>query len=607
MVARHTILIARLVSALFPPTGGGVPPPPMINPQLRGALCSLLAACLTPLQARDRLLAEQVSLAYELRACTALARADAAGPVAPAAGAVPTPVTGASPRIAPPIAAAGSGAHHHSGGPASSASGAQSGPGGEIRGAWSQAAKALEESRDGGPEAGFGGPGLLLYGRCAALLCGSSTSWAAALHSPHLDDAAELGLGAGGGPAAGNAVTAKRPPTAAGPPAARGGARAEVASPAALTDAAGAPVLPGGGWAGMDAVRAAWVHPLELWGSIDPDGNPLDAGGLPGGGGISSGWRTHQACCWALTGRLSPGRPALGVGKTLFGDGDDDGGGLAGGGGGGGGTGAGGAGGKVADKNTGKAGATAGVSGGARTRSARSARAEHEGGAGGFEQQRVAVSDLFRLPQLALVAGPSAQGHVLASLTSLGWERGVSPSFRGSPRLSFIVDGCYDDSLVEALVALGSPAQMSPTASPPAPIATPPVTPAAVFADSSGGAQLSDLQVYSPSGVGNDVTLAVQAYQGSLSFLICRSFLRHVVAAIAAPAPTTAQHQQTDHAEDAYAGEDFQLHAAYSYARSHVWRSLMTSQRFYSQASSQCVLFAATTCEEPLGRPARPS
>ena len=474
-----------------------------LSPDLKEAVASVLTACFTTLGVRDRLLAEQIVLAHEHRACSFLAKADAAAAAAAAIAAAssPPPSTGPSPRGG--MAAAPAHPHHHAAA-AAAASGAPPpmGVGGEVRGAWAAASKAIDAGRDT--------YGLVLYGRSAALLAGGSSSWAAVLHSPH-DDAIEPVAGAAV-TGAGQAGAAKKPQPQAAAAAAPKAKGADAAAPApAQADTAVAAAAPAAAAviAAMDGQRAAWRHPLELWGTFELDVADASSPAM-------NGWRIHQACAWAATGRVAAGLPVYGVGRAVPSDADDDAGGV-----------------KGAEKGAGKA--AGGAAGGAavRTRSARSARPDADGGGG--EPLKVPVAELFRLPTAAAVAGPSAQEAVKTALSALSWARGLGPAHR-SPRLSFLLEGYYDDSLVDALVALGSPSANQIA------VGTLLEGEGSPF-DDTGAAGGADAALSaaatssgSPSAAGSratdDVMYATQAFQGVLSMHVCRGFVRHVLSLV---------------------------------------------------------------------------
>lgn len=460
LVTRHAVLLARLASVSSRTSDAAM------SPELNEGLAALLAACLTPLGSRDRLLSEQVILMYEHRACSFLAKTDAAAALlSPAA----SPTSGPSPRTTTgAVAAAALSATH----PAQAVA-SHTGVGGEVRGSWAAAARALAASRD--PQ------GLLLYGRTAALLVGGSSSWAAVLHTPQ-DDAAEPAAATAPGPA----VT-KKPPAPAPAKVKGTDATAALFSPDAGTAPAAATA--------MDASRAAWRHPLELWGSFDSDA--IDATSGP------NGWRTHQACCWASTGRVAAGFPVCGVGRTVLSDADDE-------------AGAGVGGGKPGEKVPGK-GAAGGAS--VRTRSARSARMDAEGG---VELQKIAVVELYRLPTTATVAGTSVEPVVTAAFSSASWEHGLGPSHR-SLGLSFMLEGCYDDTLVDALIALGS------NATPGAASEEGFSVDDAVNVDAAPGTAVATAATLSKADF---VPGAIHGFQGTLAFSLCRGFARHLLALV---------------------------------------------------------------------------
>jgi hypothetical protein len=257
LVLRHAVLLSRLVSS---PRFAASP----LSSDLRESLLAVFAASLSAYNARDRLLAEQISLTFEHRSCCILARAE---------GAATPPLMSGSPR--PTLVSV---AHA----PVS----------GEGRGAWDAAVRSMEACRDR--------DGIFLYGRTATLLFGNSSSWAAGLHTPQ-DDVLESSV----------------LPVSVG--AKKGTATARVkGDPAAATVS----VTEGHGAAPacvMDGQRLAWRHPLESWGCASSDLDPVDA--ISG----SCGWRIHQCVTWALTGRMSSAMPTTSVGKSALLEFDDDG------------------------------------------------------------------------------------------------------------------------------------------------------------------------------------------------------------------------------------------------------------------------------------------
>ncbi len=445
---RHCVLLSRLVGSdfsLIAETEPMIITRASVPADLKESLVSVLAATLTAFNARDRLLSEQISLAYELRACSFLSKVEASFPSGLSQHHTPQAAVGSSPRPA-------------------TFSATSLGIGGEVRGAWEAAARTMELCRDNG--------GLVLYGRSATLLVGNTLSWAATLHLP-LDDSSEMLAAA---------------PVATGVKKASATARGRADTTALAASAEQGAAGPGHT---MDAIRGAWRHPLETWGSVTSEVDVLDA--ISG----SSGWRLHQSCGWALTCQMTSGLPVAGIGKVAILEIDEEG--------------------KPAKVQQ-------QAQTGTRTRSARSTRIEE-----GLNELKVPVSDLFRLPVVAAVARSAASVALEACF-------GSTPTCLSAPGLvrlhhsfPFVLEGCADDNLFTALVSICSPGSTSisePVAREwsDADVSSAPLIPGNPTHDS----------VSKISGSA-DTLRVIQAFQGSLTLHLCRAFIGRFLAVMNPP------------------------------------------------------------------------